>query len=74
MYDIQVGDKIVNLSSNSTYEKVTDIKIIDGKAYIYTKEYYENTDSLVSEVKCEWAYDMIKNRLKSKKWKTHMEY
>lgn len=57
--DLEIGDKMVNISSMKTYEKVQNIKIQDGKAIVVTKEYYKNTDSLVSDRTIEWSLEMI---------------
>ena len=63
--NLKIGDKINNLSSNKTYEKVTEIKIINGIVVIWTKEYYKTTDSLVSDCIIKWNLTHLKSKIRS---------
>jgi len=63
--NLQVGDKINNLSSTNTYEKVTDIQIENGKTVIYTKEYFKNNSVLVSNNKVNWTLSHLQKRIEN---------
>jgi hypothetical protein len=63
--NLEIGDKLVNISSMETYEKVEDIKIVEGKVEIVTKEYYKNTDSLISDRTIEWTIQTIESHMKN---------
>ena len=63
--NLKTGDKIYNLSSSKTYEKVTEIEIINGIVVIWTKKRYKTTDSLVSDCIIEWNLTHLKSKIRS---------
>jgi len=61
--DIKQGDKIHCITSKKTYEKVEDIRIENGNTKIITKEFYQNTDSLVSDETIKLTFAHLKSRV-----------